>query len=155
MFRKKKEKEFAAVGSMIDGLPVPALTTVIAKLQPDGFSLKGLTGTQRENWPEYNLSLNKVQNVQLMNERQIQQVIQQSAPGMILGAAAFGVLGAIVGGRIKTKEKVKITTLLIIDYESNGPKQIVLNVSDNLKDSEQVVNLFHSMKPVSNAPIGL
>ena len=51
MFRKKKEKEFAAVGSMIDGLPVPALTTVIAKLQPDGFSLKGLTGTQRENWP--------------------------------------------------------------------------------------------------------
>ena len=149
MFRKKKEKEFAAVGSMIDGLPVPALTTVIAKLQPDGFSLKGLTGTQRENWPEYNLSLNKVQNVQLMNERQIQQVIQQSAPGMILGAAAFGVLGAIVGGR------VKITTLLIIDYESNGPKQIVLNVSDNLKDSEQVVNLFHSMKPVSNAPIEL
>lgn len=145
MFGKKKE--FAAVGSIIDGLPVPALTTVIAKLQPEGFNLKALTGTQKENWPEYNLSLNKVQDVQLMNEREIQQVIQQSVPGMILGAAAFGALGAMVGGRVKTKEKVKITTLLVIDYESNGPKQIVLNVSDNIKDSEQVVNHFHAIKP--------
>ena len=31
--------------------------------------------------------------------------IQQSAPGMIIGAATFGLLGAMVGGRIKTKEK--------------------------------------------------
>lgn len=90
MFGKKKE--FAAVGPLVDGLPVPALTPIIAKLIPEGFNLKALTGTKKENWKEFNLSLNKVQNVQLMNEREIQQVIQQSVPGMVLGAAAFGAL---------------------------------------------------------------
>ena len=76
-----KKKEFAAVGPLVDGLPVPALTPIIAKLIPEGFNLKALTGTKKENWKEFNLSLNKVQ-----------QVIQQSVPGMVLGAAAFGAL---------------------------------------------------------------
>lgn len=117
--------------------------------------MKALIGTKKENWKEFNLSLNKIQNVQLMNEREIQQVIQQSVPGMVLGAAAFGALGAMVGGRVQTKEKIKVSTLLVIDYESDGAKQIVLNVSDNLKDSEQVVKQFQSMKPVQNSPVQL
>lgn len=153
MFGKKKE--FVSVGPLVDGLPVPALTPIIAKLIPEGFNLKALIGTKKENWKEFNLSLNKIQNVQLMNEWEIQQVIQQSVPGMILGAAAFGALGAMVGGRVQTKEKIKVSTLLVIDYESDGGKQIVLNVSDNLKDSEQVVKQFQNMKPVQNSPVQL
>lgn len=82
-----------------------------------------------------------------MDERQIKQVVEQSAPGMILGAAAFGLLGAMVGGRNKTKEKINIRNLLIINYTSNGEKQIIIDISNDLKDSSKIVNRFHEMKP--------
>ncbi|MCC8080241.1 MAG: hypothetical protein LIO57_09365, partial [Oscillospiraceae bacterium] len=97
----------------------------------------------------------KIENIQLINEREIQQVREQSAPGMILGAAAFGVLGAMVGGRAKTKEKIKINTLLIVDYISGEKKQIVLNVSNNVKDSERVAARFRELKPTENATVQL
>ena len=63
-----------------------------------------------------------------MGEWQIRQVVEQPAPGMILEAAAFGTLGAMVRGRTKTKEKINVYTLLIIDYVSGEAKQIILNV---------------------------
>lgn len=55
-------------------------------------------------------------------------MVEQSEPGMILEAAAFGTLGAMVRGRTKTKEKINVYTLLIIDYVSGEAKQIILNV---------------------------
>ena len=55
-------------------------------------------------------------------------MVEQPAPGMILEAAAFGTLGAMVRGRTKTKEKINVYTLLIIDYVSGEAKQIILNV---------------------------
>lgn len=90
-----------------------------------------------------------------MDERQIRQVVEQSASGMILGAAAFGTLGAMVGGRTKTKEKINVNLLLVIDYFSGEAKQIVLNVSDYKKASEQVVKRFREMKPVANDTVTL
>lgn len=81
-----------------------------------------------------------------MDERQIKQVVEQCAPGMILEAAAFSLLGAMVGGRNKTK-KINIRNLLIINYTSNGEKQIIIDISNDLKDSSKIVNRFHEMKP--------
>jgi hypothetical protein len=141
------QKDFTSVGTLIDGLPVPQNTTIIAKLFPEGLQIKALTGTNKADWKTFELSIEKVENIQLMNEREIKQVIEQSAPGMILGAAAFGVLGAMVGGRTKTKEKIQVNTLLVIDYLSGEKKQIVLNVSNNIKDSTRVVNRFKEIKP--------
>ena len=150
-----KPKDFTSVGYLIDGLPVPQNTIIIANLLPEGLRIQALTGRNKADWKNFELSIEKVENIQLMNERQIKQVIEQSAPGMILGAATFGILGAMVGGKVKTKEKVRINTLLIIDYISGEKKQIILNVSDNIKDSTRVVNRFKEIKPTSNDPIQL
>lgn len=75
---------------------------------------------------------------------------------MIIGAAAFGILGAMVGGRVKTKEKTKISTLLLVDYISDGEnKQILIDVSDNFISANTFVNKFHKIKPQSNQPVQL
>lgn len=147
-----KERDFTSVGPLIDGLPAPSGTMIIAKLLPEGFNIKALIGKNKNDWQTFELSIEKIERLHLINEKEIQQIIEQSAPGMILGAAAFGVLGAMVGGRTKTKEKVKIKTLFVIDYLSGEKKQIVLDVSNNLKDTERVIKRFHEMKPESNQP---
>ena len=140
---------------MIDGLPIPSGIRITVELQPERFELQALTGRNNADWKTYELSVEKITNVQLMDERQIRQVVEQSASGMILGAAAFGTLGAMVGGRTKTKEKINVNLLLVIDYFSGEAKQIVLNVSDYKKASEQVVKRFREMKPVANDTVTL
>ncbi len=90
-----------------------------------------------------------------LDERQIKQIIEQSTPGMILGAATFGLLGAMVGGRVKTKDKITIKTLLVIDCQSDTQKQIVLDVTNNKKDSERLTKHFKELKPIHNQPIQL
>ncbi len=150
-----KQKDFTSVGSLIEGLPVPIQTIITTNLSPEGLFMKALIGRKKEDWKTFELPIEKIENIQLMNERQIKQVIEQSASGTILGAAAFGTLGALIGGRIQTKEKVKINTLLVIDYKSGEKKQIVLNVTDNIKDNERVVKRFRELKPVSNETIQL
>ena len=74
---------------------------------------------------------------------------------MIIGGAAFGVLGAMVGGRVKTKEKIENHSILIIDYQSGDKKQIILDVTKALKDSERVSNRFKELKQVQTSTVQL
>jgi len=138
-----KQKNLSSSGNLIDGLPVPAQTQIVITLEDTSFRIKAYPGRDKSSWKTFNLEIEKVSNIQIMDERQIKQVVEQSAPGMILGAAAFGLLGAMVGGRNKTKEKINIRNLLIINYTSNGEKQIIIDISNDLKDSSKIVNRFH------------
>lgn len=150
-----KQKPFSTVGNLIDGLPVPQNTPITVYLESNGFQIQALTGKAKEDWPKFELALEKVENVQIMNQMEIQQVIEQSAPGMIIGGAAFGLLGAMVGGRIKTKEKAKNHVIFIITYTSDERKQIILDISSAVKDSERVLNRFKELKPVQTGSIQL
>lgn len=151
----KKNKSIESVGNLIAGLPVPENTPITFCLFPEAIKFQALTGTKKEHWPQYELSIDKVEKMQIFNHQQIQQVISQSTPGMILGAATFGILGAMIGGKVKTKEKINISQLLIIDYISDGKKQIVLNISQDLKGSQNVVEHFNRLKPSSPEPVQL
>ena len=150
-----KQKPFTTVGDLIDGLPLPVGSWITVDLSPNHFLFQGLIGKDKKNWPTYELPIEQVENVQLMNQREIQQVIEQSTPGMIIGGAAFGILGAMVGGRIKTKEKVKNHNILVVDYQSGDKKQIILDVTNALKDSERLLNRFKELKPVQNSTVQL
>ena len=138
------------VGTLVDGLPVLPYTTITVDLQSDKFILKALTGRNKDDWPIFELALDKVENVQLMQKKETKGVTEQSATGMIIGAALFGNLGARVGGRVKTKEKIEIRNLFIIDYISEEKKQIILDVSQNLKSAEKVVKRFKELIPDTN-----
>ncbi len=151
----RKIASIESVGKLISGLPAPENTTLTFKLFPEFIVFKALIGTNKENWPQYELAIDKIEKMQIFSHQQIQQVISQSAPGMILGAAAFGILGAMLGGRVKTKEKISIQQLLIIDYISNEKKQIAINVSQDLKGTQNLVNHFNQLKPYSTNPIQL
>lgn len=90
-----------------------------------------------------------------MNQSEIKQIVEQSIPGLIVGDAALGALGAMVGGRVHTKEKVTNHTILVITYISGEQKQIILDVTAAQKESEQVLNYFKKLKPIHTGPIQL
>lgn len=143
-------------GKLVDGLPIPAQVQVVTKLFNEKIELEAFTGNKPSDHQRFNLDIEKVQKVTILDEKQIQQIVTQSAPGMIIGAAAFGLLGAMVGGRVKTKDKVKINRLLLIDYISDGEnKQILINVSESGLQADAFANKFHGIKPQSNQPIQL
>lgn len=149
-----KYKHAQVYGTLVDGLPIPAQVQVVTRLFSERVELEAFTGA---NHQKFNLDLEKIQRVSILNEKQIKQIVTQSAPGMIIGAAAFGLLGAMVGGRVKTKNQIKINSLLLIDYISDEEnKQILINVSENTPQAADFVSKFHGLKPlVSNQPIQL
>lgn len=150
-----KPKDFSAVGTLVAGLPVPSNTMITVRLNSEKFYIQALVGRKKEDWPTYELTIEKVKNVQLMNQTEIQQVVEQSVPGMVIGGAALGALGAMIGGRVHTKEKVKNHTILVITYISSEQKQIILDVTATVKDSERMLNHFKELKPNQTGSIQL
>lgn len=150
-----KSKDFSTLGTLVDGLPVPSNTMITVHLNSERFYIQALTGRKKEDWPTYELTVEKVENIQLMNQTEIKQIVEQSVPGLIIGGVALGALGAMVGGRVHTKEKVKNHTILVITYISGERKQIILDVTAAVKDSERVLNHFKELKPVQISSIQL
>lgn len=150
-----KPKDFSTAGTLVDGLPVPSNTMITVHVKPEGLHFQALTGRKKEDWPTYELPIDKVENLQLMNQSEIKQIVEQSVPGLIIGGAALGALGAMVGGRVHTKEKVTNHTILVINYISGEQKQIILDVTAAQKESEQVLNYFKKLKPIHTGPIQL
>lgn len=124
MFGKSKGKGIG--GSHISGLPVSEGAFVQVNASPETLKLVAIDGTAKQ---EFVLPWDKVSSVRIMNEQEIKQVIGQSAPGMVIGAAAFGIIGAMVGGRARTKEKKSLRQILLIDYVSEEAGQIALDCS--------------------------
>lgn len=139
MFGKKKAPSIG--GSLISGLDVPEGSFVQITASSESLKLTAVISTGKVYQKEFNLAVSKIKYIRLMNEQEIKQVIEQSKPGMILGAAAFGVIGAMIGGRVKTKEKKTLKQILVIDYGN----QIVLDCSGELFTTQ---NAF--MKYVNN-----
>jgi len=141
MFGKKKEDQKVLLGNLVEGLPVHEGTDLIVKITPDGASIMIPSSKQT-----FDVNISKLKSVEYYSETDMEKIISQSAPGMIIGAAAFGILGAMVGGRVKTKEKKVVTHFAVINYESDGQKQIVIETKDFF-GAGQFVDYFKKLKP--------
>lgn len=153
MFGKNKAKGIG--GSLISGLPLSEGSFVQVNASPEGLRMVSIVGNGKQ---EFNLSLDKITSVRLMNEQEIRKVVEQSVPGMIIGAAAFGIIGAMIGGRVQTKEKKTLKQILLIDYTSNEPNQIVLDCSGEMFSTQSAfMKYIDSILPQkqSNTPIQL
>ena len=84
-----KSKDFSTAGTLVDGLPVPSNTMITVRLNSEKFYIQALTGRKKEDWPTYELTVEKVENVQLMNQTEIERVVEQSVPGLIIGGALW------------------------------------------------------------------
>ena len=139
MFGKKKEvNSQIMLGYPVDGIPVHQEANLMLKLNTDGLVI-----TSPDFKEKYEIALNRIEKISLYSETQIEKIISQSAPGMIIGAAAFGLIGAMVGGRVKTKEKKTTNYFLLVDYEG---KQVTVR-STYPADAEKLVSLFQNFKP--------
>lgn len=86
------------------------------------------------------------------------KIIQQSAPGMVIGAVTFGVIGAMIGGRVKTKEKRVVNHFLIVNYQTDELKTIIIDVTKDWHNAAQLVDYFRKLNPSylqSNVKISL
>lgn len=146
MFGRKKKDEKVALGNLIDGVNLPQNAAVSIKMNPNEVVISG-------NNQEFLISSDKLMNVDLKSDTELEQIIEQSLPGMVIGAAAFGVIGAMIGGRVKTKEKKKVNHFLIINFQSDELKTIVIDASKDWHNAAGLVDLFRKFNIVQNAPI--
>lgn len=114
LFSKKKKDKVIVGGFLVSGLPEKENSDLMLELFNDHVHIKSF----RDFKNEYKISLDKITDVKFYTEKQIEKVITQSAPGMIIGAATFGTIGAMIGGRVKTKEKKTTLDFLVIKYNN-------------------------------------
>ncbi len=145
----KKKLTRSVYGTHITGLPVPEGTFIALVLSPEGLTLTAvLQENKKSTEQKYNLKLEKIKTIRILDETEVKQIITQSAPGMILGAAAFGIIGAMIGGRVKTKETTAIKKILILDYTSDGEKQIILDCTKDAPSNQTAfLKHFQELKP--------
>lgn len=73
----------------------------------------------------FKLDKNKVTDVSIKSDIDIQNQYVSSIGGAVAGAALFGPLGAIVGGRTKKKQIKKISLYLIFTYTKDDNIQYI------------------------------
>ncbi len=141
MFGKKKMNGKVIGTTLVEGLPLSEGSDLVMKLTDEGLTLIEAFTKQ-----EFEIPMSKLTMVDCKNEVEMKQIIKQSAPGMIIGAATFGLFGAMVGGRVKTEEKKIFTHFVIINYHSNEDKTIVMKTNDGI-GAGQLVDFFRQLKP--------
>lgn len=150
LFGKKKKEKVIVGGFLVSGLPERENSDLMLELFDDHIHIKSF----RDFKNEYKISLDKVTNVKYYNESQIEKVITQSTPGMIIGAATFGAVGAMIGGRVKTKEKKTTLDFLLIKYDDKefcmrityypSVKKFIdkiIGLKPSLDDSKEIIEL--------------
>ncbi len=136
MFGKKKEK--SVLGNLVSGMNLPEGTEMLVVLNESGATLKVPSMKQ-----EYTIALEKIQSINFYNETEFEQVIKSSLVGGVVGASLFGLAGAIIGSRPKTKEKRTVTFFLVLQYDDKG---IVIESKDGFSVG-QAVDYFKKLKP--------
>lgn len=145
MFGKKKEKVKSFYGNHVSGLDIPNVPVNVT-LSADGMKI-----TAPQNQREYTISLERLQNVSCYNEVEFEKQIKSSTVRGVVGAATFGVAGAIIGSRPKEKQKRKVHFYLLVEYPDN---QIVIT-SDNGFGVGSIVDYFRELKPTGTTQIEL
>lgn len=141
MFGKKKQDGAICLTTLIDGLPLNQGVNMIMKLTADKL-LFIVSATKQE----IEVDVSKLNGIEYKTETEMNNIISQSAPGMIIGAAAFGILGAMIGGRVKTKQVATVTHFVIVNYASG---QIVLQTNDG-DSARKISEYFRELKPLPN-----
>jgi hypothetical protein len=98
----------------------------------------------------FNLPLDKITDITVKTDVEIQKYATSSVGGAIAGGIMFGVLGALIGGRTKTKTDKTIRSYLIITYQSdNETKYMAFSVTGTPKSHEFVKLFKERAKPAT------
>lgn len=102
----------------------------------------------------FNLSFEKLTDVSIKTDVEIQKQYVSSAGGAVAGAMMFGALGALIGGRTKEKTSKQVNKYLIFTYVNDEEvKYIAFDVYMNMGNI--FVNAFKELNKSSTATIDL
>lgn len=98
--------------SFVSGLNLPENSKCLLTLEGDMFlfSVNGI---------DFSLNSNQITDISIKTTKDIEKQYVSSAGGAIAGGLIFGALGAVIGGRTKTKKNITIKDYLIFTYYGN------------------------------------
>lgn len=109
----KNELLSSAYGRHFTGLPLAEGTDCSIQHNPDGFVFTAGGNV-------FNLSNDKITDMCIKTDAEIQKQYVSSIGGAVGGAVLFGPIGAMIGGRAKKKKTTNLTHYLIITYLKDG-----------------------------------
>lgn len=148
-----KEKELIKQGMVahlfinhISGLSVSEriLCEIIAKKDDYTFIASNITSS---------LKREKVIDIAMKSETEVQQQYVSSVGGAVLGGTLLGAAGAAYGGRAKKKEVRTTTTYLVFTYKGETDtdiKHLIFEATYN-KEIKKLIEDFEAKKKVENA----
>ncbi len=154
MFGKKKQSfEGVTVYTAfhhINGLPIAENLLCEVFSYPDRIEFKAGTTNIK-------LAREKITDMCLKFDTEIQNQAVSSVGGAIAGGVMFGTLGAIIGGRAKTKKVKNTTQYLIITYagEQGELKYIGFDIKNNPPSAAKLVKEFRELNTNSGVQIEL
>lgn len=118
------------------GLPVPEGFECEISSYPTKISISG-------NGMQFNLDKNKLIDVCVKTDVEIQNQYVSSVGGAVGGAILFGGLGAMIGGRAKLKQSRTVSKYLIFSYsKDNNINYISFDVLNYLPQAMKFVDEF-------------
>ncbi len=98
---------------------------------------------------EYNLKIEKIRSVNFEMDLDIEKYTKSSMIKGIVGAATFGVSGAIIGSAPKTKEKRNVTSKAVINYEtSSGSSSYIIFEDIEANVIKGAAKLVDTLRPL-------
>ena len=95
------------------------------------------------NGTEFNLAKDKVTDICITTDSDIQKHYVSSAGGAVGGALLFGPVGALIGGRAKEKTTKTVDKYLIFTYlKEDSIEYIAFNVNSAFKQAQRVIDEF-------------
>ena len=98
----------------------------------------------------------KIVDITIKKDIEIQKQYVSSVGKAVGGAIMFGTLGAIIGGRTKTKKTYDIDYYFIITYiKENQPEYISFICNGKVYDVKRIENSFKKSSQTANIKIEL
>ncbi|MDR1160233.1 MAG: hypothetical protein LBK69_06370 [Syntrophomonadaceae bacterium] len=120
----------------VAGLPIPENTICQVYATPKGIEIVA-------NGQQFNLAKEKIIDVSKRTDVEIQKQLVSSAGGAVGGALLFGPVGALIGGRTKTKDAKKVSNYLIFTYQKDDePQYVGFDIENSTSLAEKFVKEF-------------
>ena len=134
----------------VNGLPIAENLVCQIYSFPDKLEIR--SGTTN-----ITLSRNKITDMCIKTDTEIQQQTVSSVGGAVAGAVLFGPLGAVIGGRAKNKTTKTVNHYLIITYtnEQGSLSYIGFDVTASVFKSTKLIKEFHELNTNSGTHIEL
>lgn len=143
--KKKKNDGYDYKGTLrhLFGLEIPENITCTVAIKNNELSI--ITGAN-----EYTLKIDKIISVDFDMNVDVEKYTKSSIAKGIIGAATFGVAGAVIGSAPKTKEKRNVTCKAIINYENSNGESTYIILEDFEVNSRHAAKLVDKLRTLIN-----